>query len=139
MQSLFCAACLLLAVLAPGPALAREPAGNVGELAEKLDDPMTQYAVAGMLSAMSKAVLEMPAEPFVKAVRDLGDSGISRLPPDATLADLTGTDHAKVRAQIVTQVPRAMRAMGAMAGALHAVMPQVEKIARKAHWALPSR
>ena len=137
MRSLLIAPCLILAALSPVSALASEPEDGAGEIAEKLNDPLTQYAVAGMISAMSKSVLDMRVEPLVKAMDGFGGKRLRRLPPDATVADLAGTDHETVRDGIVQRVPRAMSAMGALAGAAQKMMPELEKMAREMRAATP--
>lgn len=136
MRSLL-APCLILAAFLPVPVLADEPADGAAEIAEKLNDPLTQYAVAGMLSAMSKSVLEMRVEPLVKAMDGLGGKRMHRLPPDATVADVTGTDHEAVRDGLVKNVPKAMSAMGAMTSAAQKMMPELERMAREVREATP--
>lgn len=128
------------AMLAPLPALAHEDTpqrSRAGELAEKLNDPLTQYAVAGMVSAMSKALLDMPVEPLVKAMEQASGRRVGNLPDQATMGDLAGADRARVRDEIVTQVPRAMAAMGALAGAAEAMTPQIEDMARRVRESTP--
>ncbi len=137
MRSMLIAPCLFLAALSPVSALAGEPADGAAEIADKLNDPLTQYAVAGMISAMSKSVLDMRVEPLVKAMEGFGGKSIRRLPPDATVADLAGTDQARVRDGIVERVPRAMSAMGAMAAAAQQMMPELERMAREVGEATP--
>lgn len=137
MRSLLLAPCLCLAVFSPVPALANEPTDGTSEIAEKLNDPLTQYAVAGMLSAMSKSVLDMRVEPLVKAMEGLGGNRMDRLPPDATVADLSGTDQQRVRDGLVKHVPKAMSAMGAMASAAQKMLPELERMAREVRDATP--
>lgn len=129
--------CLAVAVLMPASAMAQEES-RAGEIAEKLKDPMTQYAVAGMLSAISKAFLEMRIEPFVKAMEGIG-AAPPDLPPDATVGDLAGTDGGKVREKLIEHVPRAMDAMGDMAGAADEMMPEIEAAAKKLKDAIPAQ
>ncbi len=140
------AACLAaiaaVAAIAPLPAAAQENAqakGPAGEIADKLNDPLTQYAVAGMLSAASKAVLEMRIDPLVDAVGQVTGRPVDTLPGDARVADLAGTSHDHVRDRIVTHVPRAMAAMGALAGSAQAMTPQIERMTRQLRDALPKR
>lgn len=128
-----------IAALAPLPAMAKEQTTRASEVAAKLNDPMTQYAIAGMLSAMSKALLEMPVAPFVDAIEQASGKRMGKLPRDARVADLAGTDQDKVRDQIVAHVPRAMAAMGAMAGAAEAMAPELERMARTMRESLPKR
>lgn len=128
--------------IAPMPAMARDetvPLGKAEEIAAKLNDPMTQFAIAGMLSAMSKALLEMPVAPMVEAVERASGKRVGGLPRDARLADLAGADHDQVREQIVEHVPRAMAAMGAMATAAQAMAPELERMARTMRESLPKR
>ena len=69
--------------IAPMPVFARDQQHTTGkgaEIAEKLNDPMTQYAIAGMLSAMSNAVLEMPVAPMVEAVEKASGGRARNLP-----------------------------------------------------------
>jgi hypothetical protein len=126
--------------LAPLPALAREEAASAGkaaEVAEKLNDPMTQYAIAGMISAMSKALLEMPVAPMLDAVEKASGRRAGNLPRGARLGDLAGADQEKVREQIVEHVPRAMAAMGALATAAQAMAPELERMARTMRESMP--
>ena len=116
--SLLLAASSALA-LAPLPAAAQDQSAggaDAGDIAAKLNDQLTQYAVAGMLSAMSKALLEMRVDPLVDAIEQA--SG-------------------RVREQIVTRVPRAMAAMGALAAAAKAMTPEIERAARRMRDAVP--
>lgn len=137
MRSKLLASILILAALSPVPALAHEPADGAADVAEKLNDPLTQYAVAGMLSAMSKSVLDMRIEPLVKAMDGLGGRRMRQLPPNATVGDVAGTDHEQVRDGLVQHVPKAMSAMGAMASAAQKMMPELERMAREVRDATP--
>ncbi|MCB2049581.1 MAG: hypothetical protein KDE32_15345 [Novosphingobium sp.] len=136
------AATALVAAITPLQAAAKdEPAkrGGAAEVAEKLNDPMTQYAVAGMISAMSKALLEMPVAPMIEAVEQASGRRVGNLPRDARVADLAGTSQDEAREKIVEHVPRAMAALGAMAGAAETMMPELERMARSWRESLPKR
>lgn len=138
-RSALAAACASAIALTPVPALARDeaaPEGKAAEVAARLNDPLTQYAVAGAISAASKALLEMPVAPMVEAV-EKATGRVGDLPPNARLGDLAGLDHARLRNKIVTQVPRAMKAMGAMASAAQAMAPELERMARTMRDSLP--
>jgi len=139
-SSLFLATALV-AALAPSPVLAKdEPAATrADEIAAKLNDPLTQYAVAGMLSAMAKSILEMPVAPVVEAAEQASGKRVGKLPRDARVGDLAGTDHERVRDQIVTHVPRAMSALGAFAISAQAMAPELERMARQVRESLPKR
>jgi hypothetical protein len=134
------AATAALVALAPMPALAKaEPTMRAGEIAAKLNDPAMQSALTGMISAMTRAMLDMPAAPFVNAMGQASGKKMRNLPEDARLGDLAGTDADQINDQIATQLPRAMAAMGAFAVAAEAMAPELEKMARQMRDALPKR
>lgn len=140
------AACLTaiaaVAAIAPLPAAAQDDAqakGRAGEIADKLNDPLTQFAVAGMLSAASKALLEIRVDPLLDAIGQATGRRNDTIPKDARVADLAGTSHGEVRDQIVTYVPRAMAAMGALAGSAEAIAPQIDRLKRQMRDALPGQ
>ena len=112
-------------------------AEKAGEIATRLNDPMTQYAIAGMLSALTKALLDMPVAPMVDAVEQASGKRLGDMPRDARVGDLAGTDQREVREKIVGTVPRAMSAMGALAGAFEAMAPRLEQMARTMRDSLP--
>lgn len=124
-------------LLLAAPAQAQE--SKADELAETLSDPMTQYAVAGMLSALSRAVLDMEVEPLATAMKDLPGAPSRDLPPVATVGDLAGTDARQVRDTLIERVPAMMGAMARMAGAVGAMTPEIEKMADRVRDTLPAR
>lgn len=130
------AACLAAAALLPAPVMAQET--ESGEIAERLNDPMTQYAVAGMISAMSKAMLDMQIGPIMKAVE--GATGrASDLPEDATVGDLAGTDADEMQDRLIETVPAMMASAGSMAGAVEDMLPQLREMAERMRDAIPAR
>jgi hypothetical protein len=142
--ALLLAAIPLAAMLAPATAMAREdaapadaPADRAAEIAQRLNDPLTQYVVAGMVSAASKALLELPVAPVVEAVEQASGRRMGNLPRDARVADLVGVDHHRLRERIVADVPRAMAAMGALASAAGRMSPELERMARTLRESVP--
>jgi hypothetical protein len=142
--TLLLAAIPLAALLAPATAMARDeaaladaPAGKAAEIAQRLNDPLTQYVVAGMVTAASKALLEMPVAPVVDAVEQASGRRMGNLPRDARLADLAGVDQDRLRERIVADVPRAMAAMGALASAVGRMSPELERMARTLRQSVP--
>lgn len=135
---------LLVAAILPFPAVAQDTgdegheSGRAAELAEKLNDPMTQYAVAGMLAALSKTFLDMEIEPVAKAMRDLGGRHAPDVPPDTTLGDLAGTNSEEVTEHLVEEVPRMMKAMGKAVGAMETMKPELKDMARRMRDAIPA-
>ncbi|MEZ5742698.1 MAG: hypothetical protein R3D89_02910 [Sphingomonadaceae bacterium] len=130
------AACLAAAALLPAPAMAQE--SSVSEIQEKLNDPMTQYAVAGMISAMSKAMLEMEIGPFMKSMEQ-ATGRHSNVPEDATVADLAGTNPDEVQDKLIETVPAMMASAGTMAGAFEKMLPQLREMAERMKDAIPAR
>ncbi len=133
---------LLAAGLALSAAIPVQASANdtrAGEIAKQLNDPATQYAVAGMLSAMSKAILSMEIAPFVKAMERVPGAPARDIPPDATVGDLAGTSHDEMRDRLIEHVPAMMAAMGGMAGAFDEMMPELEAMAEKMKDAMPRR
>jgi len=128
-----------LALTAALPLQASAEETRASEIAKQLNDPATQYAVAGMLSAMSKAVLSMEVAPFVKAMERVPGARIRDLPPDATVGDLAGTNPGRMRDELIEHVPAMMAAMGGMAGAFDEMMPELEAMAEKMKDAMPRR
>ncbi|MBM3594573.1 MAG: hypothetical protein FJX31_01970 [Alphaproteobacteria bacterium] len=142
--ALLLAAIPLAALLAPATAMARDeaaladaPAGKAAEIAQRLNDPLTQYVVAGMVTAASKALLEMPVAPVVAAVEQASGRRRGNLPRDARLADLAGVDQDRLRERIVADVLRAMAAMGALASAAGRMPLELERMARTLRQSVP--
>lgn len=110
---------------------------RAGELAKQLHDPMTQYAVAGALSAMSNILLDMKIEPLVRVMESAGAGTVRDLPADATLRDMAGPGADRAQNEIVDKIPEMMGRMGAMAGAFDEMMPELERMARRMRDAIP--
>lgn len=126
-----------IALAAFTPALAHAQETGPGELAEQLSDPMTQYAVAGALAAMSNILLDMNIEPLVRVMESAGAGTPRDLPPDATVRDLAGPGADRAQDAIVDKVPQMMSRAGAMAGAVDEMLPELERMARRMRDAIP--
>lgn len=134
--SLVLATAALAACLSPA-AQARD--SRVEETARKLEDPMTQYMVAGALAAITKQLLEMRVEPFVKAMNRAGAGEMTRdLPPDATLGDLAGPQAERLPSQIMQRVPRLMDSLAELANAYGDMLPELEALAKRMKERLPA-
>ena len=122
-------------VMVPLPALAEE--SRVDDLAERLNDPLTQFAVAGMLSAFARMAMDLDIAPLVRAAEAMGDERARDLPPDARLGDLAGPNAERLPEDIAERVPGAMARMGTMAGAVSGKVPELQAMARRLRDALP--
>ncbi len=115
---------------APVPAMARE--SDTGRMAEKLSDPELQHALAGALAALSVAMLDMKLAPLARAAEAMGDTRAARqLGGDATLRDIAGPEAGNMGSEMRRKVPQMMGAMGAMAGAMEEMMPQLEAMGKR--------
>lgn len=127
---------LALAACLPSPALAEE--NQADELARKLDDPVTQYMVAGALSAIIRQVLETPVEPFLRSMETAGAGmAVPDLPPDATLGDLAGPEAQRLPRQIVKRVPKLMDSLADMARAYGNALPEFKAMAKRLKDSVP--
>jgi hypothetical protein len=148
-SSLF-AASLAAILLAPVPAMARDK--GLSEAAAKLNDPRTQQALAGTMTALMQALMNMKAAPFVKMMdgmegameRATGEKSDDSQParnidPDATLGDLAGPEMRAMPEEMAAKLPAMMGAMAGMAGSMEAVLPELEAMGKELKKSLPRR
>ena len=137
----------VVAIMAPAPAMAREQ--SIAQAAERLSDPRMQGAIAGMLAAMTEAMMGMKMAPFAKAMDSMGD-GMGRddgdadhasrsIDPDATLGDMMGPEARRMPQELSARVPQMMDGMAGMAGAMEQMMPQLKEMAERMKDAMPRR
>ena len=136
-----------VAVLAPTPVLAREQ--SMAQAAERLSDPRLQGAIAGMLSAMTEAMMGIKMAPFAKAANAMGEPMGSvdgqdhhapePIDPDATLGDMMGPESQRMPQELSARVPKMMDGMAGMAGAMEQMMPQLKAMAEQMRHSLPRR
>lgn len=124
------AAATAAAMLAPAAASARE--AHRGSATDQLSDPMTQTAVAAAMAAMSEAMLQMKVGPLARAAATMsGDEDPRDIDPDATLADMAGPEARRMPREMARKVPQMMGAMGSMAGAMEAMLPQLAQMGER--------
>ena len=115
--------------LLAAPALARTHAPASSEMTRQLEDPRTQTAAANALGSLMAIMLEMNAEPLIKAMDAMGEHDAARrIPRGATLGDLAGPDARRIPGEVKRRVPGMMTAMGSMAGMFDQMLPQFEQI-----------
>jgi len=130
---------LALAVCLPAPARADET-NRADEVARKLEDPVTQYMVAGALAAVTKQMLDMRVDPFVRAVESAGGrDALPDVPPDATLGDFAGPEARQLPKQIMKRVPALMDSLAGFASASGDMVPELEAAAKRMRDAVPTR
>ena len=98
-------------------------------LAEKLNDPIMQAALAGGLQAMIQSVLDMRVDGVAKAIEPL--TGKPSTMRGKTVRDLASRDDPNFDERINNGSRRAVAGAGAMAGGLAAAMPELESAMRK--------
>jgi hypothetical protein len=137
----------VVAIMAPAPAMAREQ--SIAQAAERLSDPRMQGAIAGMLAAMTEAMMGMKMAPFAKAMDSMGvsmgrddgdaDHASRSIDPDATLGDMMGPEARRMPQELSARVPQMMDGMAGMAGAMEQMMPQLKEMAERMKDAMPRR
>ena len=133
-------AALPLAALALAQAAQAKPTqSGLGEVSRTLGDRDTQQAMAGVLASLANAMLQMDVSAFGQAAEAMGDKRAARrLRKGTTLADVAGRDARAVPDQIRQKAPAMIGAMGAMAGAMEAMLPELAKVAEQMKGALPA-
>lgn len=126
---------LAATALAPAPALADER--TIADFGQELSDPANQAAIAMTLAAMSEALLDFPIEPFTRAMETMDGGSVRDLPPDARLRDLAGPRAERLPSDIARETPRMMGRAADMAGAVEAMLPEFEAMAKRMKDALP--
>ncbi len=86
-KSLAIAAFALIALTAPASAQS-----DAAESLEAIDDPEAIESMADQLEAVAGVLLQMPVGPLVEAVRQIDPDAAPGIAPNATLAELTGSD-----------------------------------------------
>ena len=119
--------------LLPGPAVARDRANvrptDASEMIRQLEDPHRQAAVAEAMGAIMSVMLGMKAAPLARAMDAMGGRDEARrIPQNATLSDLAGPDARSLPDEVKRRVPEMMIALGAMAGTMDELMPELKKI-----------
>ena len=138
-------AVIAASLLAPLPALAREAAprnGDLHQVTQKLADPRLQRSIAGALAALSEALMDIKVAPFARAMEKMEDIDGEHRParhidPNATLRDLAGPGAANISDEIDHKLPQMMTALSGMSGAMEAMLPQLEDIAKRMEQAIP--
>lgn len=140
----------LAALAAPLPALA-QPAGDAQDaeraesaesaplaaFGERMKDPEQQRETALMLQAMAEVLLDLPIGPLAEAAAEMAGEEAAKIDPQMTLRQLA-PDAGQVSDEVARNVPRAMRAAGAMAQGMAAMTPHLRALADRLRDALPA-
>jgi len=122
----------LIALALPAPVLAQVADDDAMAVARQLQDPRAQDALAQTLSAMAAAMLEMRIGGIVNAVGKADPSGKAReADPDMTVADMASRDNPDFSDNLDSDIRDGTRMVGAMAGAMAELLPQLSNLARE--------
>ena len=138
------AAASLVAIAAPMPAFAQEAETpleveepvELADLTDKLSDPERQREVALMARAISEVLLDLPVAPLMEAMGQIAGEEAPMVEPGTTLRSLA-PQAGRVPEEIERNLPRAMDAVSAMAGAAEIMLPQLRELAQRLEETIP--
>lgn len=120
----------LIALAVPLPALAQDTDDAVAA-ARMLEDPRAQDALADTLGALVGAMLDMRIGGVANAVAKADPSGKTRaVDPNMTVADMAARDNPDFAENLDDDIRGGTRMLGAMAGAMADMLPQLADLAR---------
>jgi hypothetical protein len=126
---------LIAAALAVStPALAADApsasAQDMQQMADKMNDPAMQAAMAGGLNAMLGALLDMRVDGFAKALEPLNGGKKIKMKGN-TIREMAERKDRNFEEKLQGQTRAAIGGMGAMAAAMATMLPQLEKAMEK--------
>ena len=138
------AAASLAAIAAPMPVFAQdteaalqvEESVELAALTDKLSDPERQREVALMARAISEVLLDLPVAPLMEAMGQIAGEEAPMVGPGTTLRSLA-PQAGRVPEEIERNLPRAMNAVSAMAGAAEIMLPQLRELAERLEETIP--
>lgn len=78
---------------------------------------------------MSEALLDMPVEPFVRALRSIDPDAAPPIRPRATLRDMAGPEATRMPQEMARKLPRVMDGVAGMTQTLDRMLPELERMA----------
>ncbi len=103
-----------------------EATRDAQDMAEKLNDPVMQSAMAGGMSAILGALLDMRIDGIAKALEPLNGGKKIKM-KGKTVRDLAERDDPRFEEKMQGQTRAAVGGMGAMATAMATMLPQLEQ------------
>jgi hypothetical protein len=116
---------------------ASETQQDVQGMADKLNDPSTQAAMAGALGAVMAAVLDMRVDKMAKALEPLNGGKKLKMKGN-TLREIATRDDPRFERKMEESTKIAVRSAGSLAQALAVMLPELQKAAKKMGDALPN-
>lgn len=123
---------LPLALLAlPAPAFAAEHDNDLARVAEQLQAPRTQDALADTLGAFVGALLDLKIGGVANAAAKVDPQARANpVDPEMTLGDMAARDNPDFADNLDDDVRTGTRMLGSMAGAMAEMLPQLSELAR---------
>jgi len=110
---------------------------DVQGMADTLNDPSTQAAVAGALGAAMAAVLDIRVDKMAKALEPLNGGKKLKMKGN-TLREMAERQDPKFERKLEEGTKTAVRSAGSLAQALAVMIPELQKAAKKMGDALPN-
>jgi hypothetical protein len=110
---------------------------DVQGMADTLNDPSTQAAMAGALGAVMAAVLDIRVDKMAKALEPLNGGKKLKIKGN-TLREMAEHQDPKFERKIEEGAKTAVRSAGSLAQALAVMLPEIQKAAKKMGDALPN-
>ncbi len=112
------------------PVQARE--AGIEQATRALSDPAMQHRMGDMLAALAGALMELDVAPLVDAVDQAqGKHKAKRNRHGMKLGDLAGPEARSAPEAVRRAAPQVMGQMAGMAGAMEAMLPQLEAMGEK--------
>jgi hypothetical protein len=134
-----------LAEASPDEATSPEPSAKdsgvaqreIQGMADKLNDPSTQAAMAAMLGSVTRALLDIRVDKMAKALEPLNGGKKIKMKGN-TVREIATRDDPKFERKIEDGTKTAVRSAGSLAQALAVMLPELQKAAKKMGDALPN-
>lgn len=110
---------------------ASKAAAQINDVAEDLADPQVQDGVAAIVERVGETLLDMPVGKFAAAIERARPGTVDRhIREDATLADLAGSDAARLPRELGQGSRQMLTMLSGFAAAFAAMAPELEDMAR---------
>lgn len=106
--------------------------GEIGDFADRADDPLVQGAVANGIERIAGAMMNVRVGPLAEAIERTRPGTVDRrIRRDTTVGDLAGRDADYLPERLGEQSREVMGAMGGLARAMTTMMPEFERLGRE--------
>jgi energy-converting hydrogenase Eha subunit A len=136
MRSALLAAFMAFGISATPAIAASDTQAKLDKAADRLSDPIVQGAVAGAVGGMLDSVMDIRIDKIAEALEPLNRGRPIDL-PGRTLGEMAEREDPYYRERVQDSARHAVGSMGAMAGALSAALPELERAMRRLEDALP--